>query len=272
MASAWQSGSAARWTWATTPAACASSGGAYGNTIGGTASGSGNVISGNNQNGVYISDQGTNGNLVQGDYIGTNAAGLLAVPNGTGVFLNNNAASNTIGGITTVGTPNDLISGNLQDGVHIINCANNNTVEGDYIGVNVDGTSALGNGYSGVAIFGGGCDNTIGGTASGSGNVISGNGQNGVYISDQGTIDNLVAGNDIGTDYTGSYAVPNSTGVLIQNGASCNTIGANTPYTNFVPSNVISGNTGDGIDIASARTKTWSNATGSAWQGHPPSA
>ena len=225
-------------------------GGAYGNTIGGTASDSGNVISGNNQNGVYISDQGTNGNLVQGDYIGTNAAGLVAVPNGTGVFLNNNAAYNTIGAITSPGIPSNVISGNLQDGVHIINCANNNTVEGDYIGVNVDGTSALGNGYSGVAIFGGGCNNTIGGTASGSGNVISGNGQNGVYISDQGTIDNLVAGDYIGTDYTGSYSVPNSTGVLIQNGASCNTIGGTTSYSGGIPSNVISGNTGDGIDIA----------------------
>ena len=222
-------------------------GGAYGNTIGGTASGTGNVISGNNQNGVYISDQGTNGNLIQGDYIGTNAAGLVAVPNGTGVFLNNNAAYNTIGAITSPGIPSNVISGNLQDGVHIINCANNNTVEGDYIGVNVDGTSALGNGYSGVAIFGGGCNNTIGGTASGSGNVISGNGQNGVYISDQGTIDNLVEGNDIGTDYTGSKPLPNSTGVLIQNGASGNTIGATTsPGT---PSNVISGNLQDGVDI-----------------------
>ena len=172
------------------------------------------------------------------------------MPNGTGVFLNNNAAYNTIGAITSPGTPSNVISGNLQDGVHIINCANNNTVEGDYIGVNVDGTSALGNGYSGVAIFGGGCNNTIGGTASGSGNVISGNGQNGVYISDQGTIDNLVAGDYIGTDYTGSYSVPNSTGVLIQNGASCNTIGATTSLPTALPSNVISGNTGDGIDIA----------------------
>ncbi len=225
-------------------------GGAFGNTIGGTASGAGNVISGNNQNGVYISDQGTNGNLVAGDYIGTNAAGLVAVPNGTGVFLNNNAAYNTIGATTSPGTPSDVISGNSQDGVHIINCANNNTVEGDYIGVNVDGTSALGNGYSGVAIFGGGCNNTIGGSPYGSGNVISGNGQNGIYISDQGTIDNLVAGNYIGTDYTGSYSVPNSTGVLIQNGASCNTIGGTTSYSGGIPSNVISGNTGDGIDIA----------------------
>jgi hypothetical protein len=225
-------------------------GGAYGNTIGGTASGSGNVISGNNQNGVYISDQGTNGNLVAGDYIGTNAAGLVAVPNGTGVFLNNNAAYNTIGATTSPGTPSNVISGNSQDGVHIINCANNNTVEGDYIGVNVDGISALGNGYSGVAIFGGGCNNTIGGSPYGSGNVISGNGQNGVYISDQGTIDNLVAGDYIGTDYTGSYSVPNSTGVLIQNGASCNTIGGTTSYSGGIPSNVIAGNTGDGIDIA----------------------
>ena len=56
----------------------------------------------------------------------------------------------------------------------------------------------------------------------GSGNVISGNGQNGVYISDSGTHLNGSSGNDIGTDYTGSYALANGTGVLIQNDAAGN--------------------------------------------------
>ncbi len=226
-------------------------GGAYGNTIGGTTSGAGNVISGNDQNGVYISDCGTNGNLVAGDYIGTNSTGLAAVANGTGVFITNDAADNTIGATTGPGAFSDVISGNIQDGVHIINCANNNTVEGDYIGVNAYGTSALGNGYSGVAIFADGCNNTIGGTADFSGNVISGNGENGVYISDSGTTGNLVAGDLIGTDYTGSVALPNSTGVVIQSGASCNTIGG----TAYGSGNLISGNThGAGVYISGSGT------------------
>ena len=223
-------------------------GGANNNMIGGTASGAGNVISGNDQNGVYISDSGTEHNQVEGDFIGTNAAGTLAVPNGTGVFIQNGASDNTIGGTTTYGTPNDVISGNLGDGVHIVNCAFDNTVEADYIGVDPDGNTALGNGESGVAIYAGAYNNTIGVNASGSGsgNVISGNGENGVYISDCGTTGNLVAGDDIGTDYTGSYALANNDGVVILNYASTNTIGGTTTAAR----DVISGNTSDGVDIA----------------------
>ena len=234
-------------------------GGAFNNTIGVTASGSGagNVISGNGSNGVYISDSGTYGNLVAGDDIGTNAAGTGALPNIYGVVITNGAYDNTIGGTPSDGIPSDVISGNYDDGVHIVYGANNNTVEGDYIGViagTAGGTADLGNGASGVAIYGGAYSNTIGVNASGSGsgNVISGNGSNGVYISDSGTYGNLVAGDDIGTNAAGSAAVLNSDGVvtqnygvLIQNGAYNNTIGGVTG----TPSDVISGNFQDGVHI-----------------------
>ena len=78
-----------------------------------------------------------------------------------------------------------------------------NVVEGDYIGVTADGAGPLGNTYSGVAIYGGASGNIIGGTAPGSGDVISANTDEGVYISDLGTTGNIVEGDDIGTDASG---------------------------------------------------------------------
>ena len=160
--------------------------GATHNTVGGTVSGAGNVISGNGQDGVYISDSGTTGNLVAGNDIGTNSSNSTTLGNYQGVVIQNDASGNTVGG--TIDGRRNVISGNNQDGVHIVSGAFDNTVEGNYIGTNVGGTAALGNGQSGVAIYGGADNNTIGGTVSGGGaTCLSGNGQNGVYISDSGT-------------------------------------------------------------------------------------
>ena len=191
------------------------------NTVGGTVSGAGNVISGNVQDGVYISEAATN--LVAGNDIGTNSSNSTTLGNYQGVVLQNDASGNTVGGTTA--DARNVISGNNQDGVHIVSGAFDNTVEGNYIGTNVGGTAALGNGQSGAAIFDGATNNTIGGTVSGAGNVLSGNDQNGVYISDSTTTCNLVEGNDIGTNSGSSTTLGNSQGVLIQNDASCNTIG-----------------------------------------------
>jgi titin len=224
---------------------------AHDNVIGVSPSGSGagNVISGNGQNGVYISDPGTTGNVVAGDLIGTDPTGSYALPNDNGVFVQNKASGNTIGG--TVSSTGDVISGNSWDGVHIVNGATANVVEGDDIGTNLGGTAALGNAQSGVAIYAGATNNIIGGTAAGAGDVLSGNGGHGVYISGSGTTGNVVAGDLIGTDSTGSYSVPNNVGVLIQNGAAQNTIGGITSRV----SDVISGNSWDGVQITWGATQ-----------------
>jgi hypothetical protein len=219
------------------------------NTIGGTAGGSGDVLSGNVQNGVYISDSNTTGNVVEGDFIGTDSTGTLAVPNNQGVLIQNGASNNTIGGPTAAA--HDVISGNYSDGVHIVDGGTSgNVVAGDYLGVDATGAKALGNGASGVAIFNSASNNTVGGTASGSGDVISGNVQNGVYISDGGTTGNVVEGDYIGTDSTGMQAVPNYNGVLIRGGAANNTIGGSSTAAR----NVISGNNWDGVHITDAGT------------------
>ena len=146
--------------------------------------------------------------------------------------------SNTVGG--TRPSARDVISGNGWDGVHIFGMGTaGNVVTGDDIGVTADGTAAMGNVASGVAVFGGASGNTVGGMTPGSGDVISGNAGYGLYISDAGTTGNTVEGDSIGTDSSGTLALGNgSAGIIIQNGRSGNTIGGTEPRRH----DVISGN------------------------------
>jgi probable HAF family extracellular repeat protein len=152
------------------------------NLIGGTAPGAGNLISGNLQDGVGM--YGGNGNTIQGNFIGTDASGTQALPNGYGVELFSGSA-NTLGGGTAPGAGN-LISGNRYDGIGIY--SDGNVIQANRIGTDVTGTAPLGNGWNGVEIqaFAHGHDNLIGGTAFGAGNVIAYNGQDGVLV-DRGT-------------------------------------------------------------------------------------
>ena len=97
------------------------------------------------------------------------------------------------------------------------------------IGTNAAGTGAIANGNDGVEIANGASKDTIGGAAAGAGNVISGNTNDGVEIVGSGTSDNVVAGNLIGTDITGTVAIANaSDGLEIDTSASGNTIGGTT--------------------------------------------
>src|SRR5262249_18820821 len=118
--------------------------GASGNLIGGTASGAGNLLSGNQQNGLEITGDGTTGNLVQGNYLGTNAAGTAALPNHLrGVGISYGASGNTVGGTTAAAR--NLISGNVQNGVLLDARTDSNVVQSNYIGTDVTGTQAVPN-------------------------------------------------------------------------------------------------------------------------------
>jgi titin len=206
------------------------------NLIGGTTAETRNLISGNSLAGVSV---GGNSNRVQGNYLGTDVSGTQALGNGFGVSL---GGSNNLVGGTDPGAGN-LLSGNRGGGVGIT--GSNSRVEGNLIGTDVTGTLAVGNFY-GVLIEGGTArNNTIGGTASGAGNLISGNHQNGVELTQ--CHDNVVEGNFIGTDITGSGALGNVlTGVSIEVSALNNQIGG----TEEGAGNVISGNGGSGVYIA----------------------
>jgi hypothetical protein len=215
--------------------------GATDNTIGGTMAGAGNVISGNTNQGVYITDAGTKGNTIEGNLIGTNQAGMVILANGlSGVVIAHGATGNTVGGTETAA--GNTISGNGSDGIDITNAGtDNNTVSENLIGTNSLGTAALGNGFYGVIISGGAQHNTVG-----EGNLISGNTLDGVILTNPGTTGNDVANNLIGLNSSGTGAVPNGTnGVTIDQGA----------FSNGVYANVISGNTDDGIHISGAGTE-----------------
>ncbi len=217
------------------------SGGATNNTIGGTALGARNVISGNVGAGVSIDvDQGdgTTGNLVEGNLIGTTAAGTGALPNAIGVQIE--SPGNTIGG-PSPGSGN-LISGNSSDGIFILGTtATANEIAGNKIGTDISGSVALTNSI-GIFIVNA-PNNTIGGLGLGAGNLISGNTVTGIYIALATATGNLIEGNHIGTDVTGTTALANSTGVEVH--SSGNTIGG----TAVGAGNLISGNTFDGLDL-----------------------
>jgi hypothetical protein len=114
------------------------------NTVGGTTTGAGNLISGNALNGVEVAGSG---NLILGNQIGTSAAGTASLANGAdGVYVYPTGTNNTIGG-TTPGAGN-LLSGNGANGVEP--AGSGNLVEGNRIGTNAAGTAALPNGTDGV--------------------------------------------------------------------------------------------------------------------------
>ncbi len=148
------------------------------NTIGGTTAGAANIISGNSDYGVVLFGDGATGNTVQGNYIGTDAVGMIAVPNNAGGVVID-ANNNTLGG-TEAGEGN-LISGNNVAGV-IINSDSrtNNRLHGNFIGTDATGTSALANNGPGVGV--GANDNFIGGTNAGEGNIIRFNTSDGVVV------------------------------------------------------------------------------------------
>jgi VCBS repeat-containing protein/parallel beta-helix repeat protein len=141
------------------------------NVVGGTSVPERNVISGSGIDGVYVA--GSSGNIVQGNYIGTNAAGTAALGNTEDDVWLNDASNNTIGG--TVAGAGNVISGNGWSGVAFTGGGAGNVVQGNLIGVDSSGTAALANLRQGVQLAGSNSA-TIGGVTAGTGNVIANNG------------------------------------------------------------------------------------------------
>ncbi len=210
-------------------------------TIGGDTTAERNVISGNSNDGIFVNGTGASGTVIEGNYIGTDTSGTVAIGNNDGIWVNG-VPGVMIGG-TTTGSGN-LISGNAVSGIFINGAASTNTVvEGNLIGTNYSGSSALGN-SNGISIYDA-TDATIGGSTSGSGNVISGNSVYGIEITGSSTTGTTIEGNDIGTDPSGSIAIGNGDwGVYVGDGVASTTIGG----TASGDGNLISGN---GTDVTS---------------------
>ncbi len=215
--------------------------GAPNNTIGGTAAGTLNVISANKSYGIFISGSGATGNLIQDNLIGTTVTGTVALGNAAdGVFISD-APTNTIGGLPA---GKNIISGNKRHGVLISGSgATGNQVQSNYIGIDLAGTSAISNTFDGINISDA-PTNTIGSTIAAGANIISGNGEYGVYLSGSGATGNVIQGNYIGTDGWVTGALGNaSNGIFV--GSSNNTIGGSVGSA----PNTIANNGGMGIYV-----------------------
>ncbi len=209
-----------------------------GNTIGGSTAGA-DLIGSNTSAGVSITGVGAVGNLVAASLIGTNSAGAL-LGNGMGIVIDGGASGNTIGGSTASA---NVIAASAEAGVSISGAVTaGNVVAGNFLGTDPS-NQPLGN-AEGVTIDGA-MENTIGGTTSSAANVIAFNGSAGVSISGVAATANLVASNFIGTIPAGTVALPNAVGVVIDMGASINTIGGATAVAN-----VIASSTGAGVLIS----------------------
>jgi hypothetical protein len=214
--------------------------GGHSQQIGGAGSDEGNVISGNTRYGVHLS--GTAYVQVLGNLIGTDLTGMADVGNvRSGVRVDGVAEYNRIGG-AGAGTGN-LISGNGNEGVLIGGIdARYNRVYGNTIGTTLATTRRLPNGDDGVRIVDG-LYNEVGGALAGQGNLISGNGRDGVRL--QGAEFTTVAGNNIGRRGGGGSTGNYESGVHLMAGARLNTIG---------PDNEITNNDQDGVLVEGAAT------------------
>ena len=233
-------------------------GGTSGTSPGGNCTGACNLVSGNGANGMGLWHTGVTGSTVEGNYVGTNVSGTGGIGN-TNIGLEiNETANNTAGGTTPAAR--NVFSGNGGAGVFLTgSAATGNVVEGNYIGTNASGTGSIGNVKMGVGvgespgdlgansdIIGGTTGTTPGNGCSGACNLISGNGQDGIFITDPESFGHQILGNVIGLDASGTGAIGNTIdGIGILNTPNI-LIGNGTASGE----NVIASNGGNGVIVA----------------------
>jgi hypothetical protein len=174
-----------------------------------------------------------NNGVVEGNYIGTDASGTTALGNGAGVMLGIGAVADFVVEVTVGGTApeaRNVISGNglgvfVSNGLH--------RILGNYIGTDASGAHPLGNTARGIALISAHLVE-VGGAAAGARNTVSANGDDGIFVTETGSM--LVRNNYVGTDASGTRA--------LGNGGD----GIDVPDSVItVAGNVISGNAGLGI-------------------------
>jgi hypothetical protein len=196
-----------------------------------------NLIS-NNVTGIVVVE-GFN-HSIQGNFIGTDAEGLRAIPNGVGIHVVNVTDVNEllIGGSFT--GEGNLISGNTNEGI-LVESNSVIRIEANHIGVDAIGNNPLGNGV-GVRMLA--SENAIlGGPIAAAGNVISGNRGDGVVATRATIVSNI-----IGMDATKKDIVPNG-----GNGISGTTDGS-LQIGRLNQGNFIRHNNGWGIDLGGIAT------------------
>ena len=217
------------------------------NRIGGAAAADRNIISANTEIGIYI--ESADSNVVCGNYIGVDATGTRTFEyapdsaiQANGVEINTTGKHNIIGGSTP--EARNIISGNRVYGcIYYGNCSQNN-IAGNYIGTDVTGTVAIPN-ATGICVDGSSNHNIM------ENNLLSGNRSYGLFIVTRGTDGNIFRGNKVGTDATGTAALPNDVGLMLAADAKDNVIGGDAPEDR----NLFSGNMYAGIEVTDAGTE-----------------
>ena len=194
-------------------------------------------------------------NFVEGNFMGTDPTGTIAKPNFNGVVAFGGITGNTVGGTTL--QARNILSGNTYSGfgAAVSTVPNTFLIEGNFIGTDVTGAKALPN-FGGAALDG--SNLVMGGTVAGARNIVSGNSNANVNINtpsgNANAKQNLVQGNFIGTDVTGTKAVtgafPTGAGIFA-GGSQLHMIGGTTPAAR----NIISGNPNDGVQMGDAASQ-----------------
>ncbi len=185
-------------------------------SVGSSVDSSGSLVQGliiSNFSGAAGITLNSDSDVVQGDWIGTDATGSAEAPDAMGISIT--GSDETVGGTTAA--QRNVIAGSTY-GVYL-DGSSNSSVLGNYIGTNAAGTSALPGGF-GVYLFDSANSNVIGGATAAAANVISGNTNAGVTVDGAGTINNALLNNLVGVTADQSSDLPNSGGALvISNGA-----------------------------------------------------
>jgi parallel beta-helix repeat protein len=207
--------------------------------IGGSLTGEGNLISGNNGRGIVLGNSGAQYIRIRGNLIGTNVSGTAALQNGSdGIYCFNNSSRNQIGGVTT--GEGNLISGNNENGIFFDDDEGYNEVLGNIIGGNASGTIAVPNRLDGIRVRYS-TDNRVGnGTAVGR-NLIIGNesydvntGSAGIRLAGD-TFNTIVRGNYIGTDISGTAGLGTFVeGIRLGQNTGCRIGGRNSGEGNVI--------------------------------------
>jgi hypothetical protein len=202
----------------------------------------GNVTAANGQNGVAVQDTASGflsfntfsgiGAFTTQTGIGNHNDGFLITSTGSGIVLKVN-----------------VVSQNDVNGVEITGRAHGVQLVQTLIGTSTNGGSAMPNGGDGVHIGGHAFGNVVGGVQTNFSvaprNLISGNNGNGVAVVDHAR-DNRINFGYIGTDFSGTTALPNhGDGIFIGPGTSGTRIGSRDPNL-FT---LVSGNAGHGIEM-----------------------
>lgn len=227
--------------------------GSNSNQIGGGLVVQRNIISGNRY-GIDL-DGNSSQNKIQGNYIGTNITGTVALSNTYyGIYTTN--ITYCIFGTDADGVNDanegNVISGNGFTAIHLFRNCHYNTVAGNLMGTDKNGTTSIRNTICNIYVNESN-NNQIGGGLAVQRNLISCCSGYGIYI-ENCTLTNKIQGNYIGTDISGTLDLGNSNhGIWMFNTLSNVIVGTDNDGVNdATEGNLISGNDASGIFFESS--------------------